>query len=191
MSKNIMHVIFQKDTGKVLGVSCKPEQENSIPVDIEQVIGILQGTDSKKNYRVEYNAKQKELELVDLHEESFDGSSVNDFIYEIPETEIPDADIVLEQDFLHTCWRVTLGKQIKKNLKRKGVRLNSELKFSVTAKHDPNILYKTLSVDFSQVFNSNSVVLPFESDFETAYHPLSIFTARKFDSYQFKRIFNE
>lgn len=186
-----MYVIFQKDTGKIIGVSCKQDEENSIPVDLEQVSGILKGTDSKKNYRVEYNAKKKQLEMVDLHKEIFDGSSVNDFIYEIPETKVNDADITIEQDLPNTCWRFTLGKTLKRNLRNKGVKLNSKLKFSITAKHDPNILYKTLSVDFSQVLRNNSVVLPFDSSFESTEFPLSIFTARKFDSYQFKRIFNE
>lgn len=186
-----MYVIFQKDTGKVLGISSKSAAENSIPVDLDKVLGILKGTDSKKNYRVEYNAKQKQLELIDLHQENFDGSSVNDFIYEIPEDIIEDADITIEQDIPNTCWKIMLGKSLKRNLKLKGVRLNSILKFSITAKHDPNILFKTLAVDFSQVFNKSSVILPFDSDFEFLDLPLSIFTARKFDSYQFKRIFDD
>lgn len=191
MSQNIMHVSFQKDTGKVLGISSKTDTENSIPVDLDKVLGILQGTDSKRNYRVEYNAKNKQLELVDIHKESFDGSSVNDFIYEIPEEEVEDPDIAIEQDIPNTCWKFTLGKSLKRNLKLKGVRLNNILKFSITAKHDPNILYKTIAVDFSQVFNKNSVILPFDSDFETSDLPISIFTARKFDSYQFTRKRNE
>lgn len=186
-----MHVIFEKDTGKILGISPKKQEENSIPVDLEQVKDILEGTDSKRNYRVEYNAKNKQLEFVDLHKESFDGASVNDFIYEIPEKEIDDADITVEQDVPNTCWRFTLGKTLKRNLRNKGIRLNNQLSFSITAKHDPNVLYKTISIDFSNVLSQNCVIVPFDSEFETERSLISVFTARKFDSYQFKRVWND
>jgi len=186
-----MYVIFEKDTGKVLGISPKPENENSIPVNLSDVTGLLNGTERKRNYRVEYNPKTKQLELQDQHQESFDGSSVNDFIYEIPEDTIEDADIVVEQDKPNTCWRIKLGKQLKRNLRKKGIRLNNRLSFSVTAKHDPNILYKTLSVDFASILNDNYAVIDFSMPFETENTPLSVFTARRFDTYQFKRILDE
>lgn len=186
-----MHVIFEKDTGKVLGVSPKPQESNSIPVPISSVIGIIEGTERRKNYRVDYNAKNKQLELIDLHRESFDGSSVNDFIFEIPENGVEDADITIEQDIPNTCWRIKLGKTLKRNLRKKGIRLNSKVNFSITAKHDPNILYKTLSVDFSQVLNDNYAVIDFDMPFETKNLSISVFTARRFDTYQFTRILNE
>lgn len=186
-----MHAIFEKDTGKVLGISSTTLTENSIPVDISQVIGIIEGTDSKKNYRVEYNAKTKQLELTDKHKQRFDGATVNDFIYEVPEVDIDDADITVEQDIPNTCWRFTVGKTLKKNLRSKGIRINSLLHFAITKKHDPNILYKTLRVDLSRILDQNSVIIPFDHDFEKQKAVISIFTARKFDSYKFKRIFDE
>lgn len=191
MSETVMYVIFEKDTGKVLGISPKSENENSIPVNLSAVTGLLNGTERKRNYRVEYNPKTKQLELQDQHQESFDGSSVNDFIYEIPEDTVQDADIVVEQDKPNTCWRIKLGKQLKRNLRKKGIRLNTRLSFSVTAKHDPNILYKTLSVDFARILNDNYAVIDFSMPFETENTPLSVFTARRFDTYQFKRILDE
>jgi hypothetical protein len=191
MSETVMYVIFEKDTGKVLGISPKDEHENTIPVNFSEVLGILNGTDRKRNYRVEYNPKTKQLELCDRHEESFDGSSVNDFIYEIPEEPTEDADIVVEQDKPNTCWRIKLGKQLKKNLRKKGIKLNTRLSFSITAKHDPNILYKTLSVDFTRILNDNYAVVDFSMPFETENIPISVFTARRFDSYEFRRILDE
>lgn len=192
MSENtVMWVIFEKDTGKVLGVSPKNEEKNSIPVDLEDVKGILDGTESKKSYRVEYNPKIKELELQNLHLQSFDGASVDDFIYEVPEGASEDSDIAIEQNIPETCWKVKIGKQLKRNLRRQGIRLNSVLNFSITAKHDPNILYKTLSVDFSRILNDNYVVLDFDMQFEREKTPVSVFTSRRFDTYSFTRIFND
>jgi len=186
-----MYVIFEKDTGKVLGISPKSENQNSIPVNLSDVTGLLNGTESKRNYIVEYNSRNKQLELRHRNRESFDGSSVNDFIYEIPEGIIEDPDVVIEQDKPNTCWKIRLGTQLKKNLRKKGIKLNTSLSFSVTAKHDPNILYKTLSVDFARVLNDNYVVIDFSMPFEIENTPLSVFTARRFDTYQFKRISDE
>lgn len=191
MSESIMHVIFEKDSGKILGFSPKAEHKNSIPVPLSEVLGLLEGKEKKKNYRVEYNAKTKQLELCDQHRENFDGSSVNDFIYEIPEDYIEDADITIEQDIPNTCWKIKLGNQLKKNLQKKGIKLNTTLSFSITAKHDPNILYKTLSIDFSRVFNDNYAVVDFDMSFEQEKESISVFTSRRFDTYQFKRILNE
>lgn len=184
-----MYVIFEKDSGKILGITPRQQEKNCIPVELEKVSGILEGKDSRKNYRVEYNPKKKQLELVDLNQESFDGSTVNDFIYEIPETDTDDADITVEQDIPNTCWRFTLGKTLKRNLRNKGIRLNNKLNFSITERHDPNVLYKTIAVDFSNVLSKNCVIVPFDKDFEFKDSSISVFTARRFDSYQFKRIF--
>lgn len=191
MSQTMMYVRFERDTGKILGISPKLENENSIPVPLSEVSDLLEGRERRRNYRVNYNPKTKQLELCDLHQQTFDGASVNDFIYEIPENKTGDADITIEQDVPNTCWRVKLGTQLKKNLKKKRVKLNTVISFSITAKHDPNILYKTLSVDFSQILNDNYAIANFSMPFETKNIPISVFTARRFDSYEFRRIFNE
>jgi len=182
-----MYVIFEQDTGKVLGISPKPAEENSIEVDLDRVIGLLEGKESRKNYKVEYNPKTKQLDLVNLRLQSLDGLHINDFIYEIPELYEKDADITIEQNQKETCWKVIIGSSLKKNLKRFKSRLN----FSITSKHDPNILYKTLSVDFSQVLKKNYAVLDFTMPFEYENSEISVFTSRSFDTYQFRRILND
>lgn len=186
-----MYVIFEKETGKVLGVSPKDDNENSIWVEFDEVEALISGKDRRKNYRVEYNPKEKQLELVNLHLQSLDGASISDFIYEIPENYAENADIVVEQDQKTRCWRIILGNALKKGLRRQGIRFNSWVNFSVTAKHDPNVLYKTLEVDFSKILQDNCAILPFSMDFEYTNTPISVFTSRKFDSYEFRRIMHE
>ena len=185
-----MYVIFEQDTGKVLGISPKSE-ENSIEVDLDRVLGLLEGKESRKNYKVEYNPKTKQLDLVNLHSQSLDGLHINDFIYEIPELYEKDADITIEQNQKETCWKVIVGNSLKKSLRKKGIRFNSRLNFSITAKHDPNILYKSFFVDFSQILKENHAVLGFTMPFEYENRDISVFTSRNFDTYQFRRIFND
>lgn len=185
-----MYVKFKENTGEIIGIAPRRDPDSSaIEVDLEEVKDIINGSESKRNYRVQYNAKTKELELVNVHRYKFDGVTVNDFIYEVPEQSTDDPDLTIIQDVPNSCWKILLGNHLKQNLKRQGLRLNTNLSFSITAKHDPNVLYKTVEVDFSQVANENHTVLDFTMPFEKKDTEISIFTSRKFDTYLFKRIF--
>lgn len=191
MPQSMMHVSFEENTGKILGIGPKPQEENSLPVQLDEVIGILEGKEPKRNYRVEFNGKKKQLELAHQFIQSFDGSDVNDFIYEIPENLSSTPDILVEHNIPETCWKIKLGDQLKKNLASNRIRLNQTLHFAVTKKHDPNILYKTLSIDFSKTLRDNYTVLPFSMLFEETDTPVSVFTAKTFGSYQFQRVLDE
>jgi hypothetical protein len=186
-----MFVKYLEDSGQIIGISPRDDlNHHSIKVDFEEVKNLIEGKESKRNYRVEYNPKKKDLELIHIHEQSFDGSSVRDFIYEIPEIEQKDPDLLIIQDQKNTCWRIKLGNELQQKLKSKGIRLNSILDFSITALHDPNVLYKTFSVDFSNIFQDNEVLVDFSMAFEETDQPVSVFTAKRFDTYQFKRVLN-
>jgi hypothetical protein len=187
-----MFVKFKEETGEIIGIGPRPDiNHNCLEVNLADVLPIIEGKESRKNYRVQFDSKSNNLKLVNVTEYSFNSSNVNDFLYEIPENLDDDADIVVEQNIPETCWKIKLGKNLKKNMKAKGIKLNTTMAFSVTAKHDPNILYKTLFVDFSKVLFDNYCVLDFTMPFEQKNTPLSVFTMRKFDSYDFQRILNE
>lgn len=187
-----MFVKFIEETGKVVGVGPRKDPNfNCLEVDLDQVKDIIEGRDSKKNYIIQYNAKSRDLELVNIHEQIFDGASVNDFIYEIPQINIIDPDILVIQNQKQNFWKIQTGKELQNKLKSKGIRLNTTLDFSVTAKHDPNVLYKTFSIDFSRILDENQAKIEFDMPFEYKKQDVSVFTARRFDSYQFLRIADE
>jgi len=188
MSSDVMYVQYKQDTGEITGISPRPSaNHHDIEVNLDEVTAILEGKERKRNYRVEYEPKKKKLALVNQHEKQFDGASVQDYIYEVPEFKQQDSDISIIQDSTNRCWKILLGESLQKNLKRQGLRLNKQLSFSITAKHDPNILYKTLFVDFSQIVRDNYAVIPFSMEFEDKNADISIFTAKMFDSYSFQR----
>ena len=190
MSEKIMYVSFQRDTGKILSISNeKDETANVLEVPLSEVKGLVEGIESFNSYSVEYNAKTKSLDLINKFEHTLDHFSVNDFIYEMPEDDIKDADIVLIQDIPNTCWKIKMGNDLKKNLKSKGVRLNQGMLFSITEKGDPNVLYKTLSVHFGTVVNDNYYIVPFSMPFEETDQPISVYTSRRFDTYKLERIY--
>jgi len=79
-----MLVFYEADTGIVRGLGPKPREGfNHIEVDTEQVIDLLIGKEFRRNYRVDYNPKTKELELMHVHDSILDGRDIEDYLYEI------------------------------------------------------------------------------------------------------------
>lgn len=191
MSK-IAYVIFNKDSGEIESISNDVTNEDTyIQVPLADVLSLKTGVEDISNYHVQYNPKNKELELKSKYEFALDALTVNDSIYELPETLIDDADVQVIQDIPNTCWKIKLGNSIRDNIKRKGINLNANFLFSVTKKGDPNILYKTLSVHIGKTVADNYCIVPFDMPFETTKIPVSVYTARKFDTYQLTRILDE
>jgi hypothetical protein len=184
------YVEFDSDTGKVLSArSSKPDGTNSyIEVTPDQIKTLKDGTERFDQYIVEYNGQTKTLELKYKNELKFDDLSVKEFIYNIPTNNIDDADITVIQDIDNTCWKILIGKAFKKSLKDKGIALNSTLYFSITAKNDPNILYKQIKCNFAESVRTNYFVIPFTEEFEYTLANISVYTVRLFDTYCFKRI---
>jgi hypothetical protein len=192
MSEKMMYVKFDKETGSILGIKATEYTgENSIPVPLDKVRKLISGEDSTTAFEVRYNTKIKQMEFGSRYDTQMRGNSVNNFIYDVPQGVGKSPDILIVQDVVNTCWKVHIGAVLGDSLRGKGVAVNDRMMLSVTAKGDPNILYKTLFVELADVVRDNYVVLPFTMPFEHSDEPISIFTSRKFDTYQFKRIFNE
>jgi len=188
----MIYAIFNKDTGDVLSVTNEVSDTDSyIPVAVSQVKSILDGKEPIRNYMVQYNTKTKTLDFVSRFEHVFDAVDVNEFIYEMPEEELEDPDILLIQDIPNTCWKIKVGDNLKKNIRAKGVSLNANILFSITAKSDPNILYRTFFVDFGKTVNDNYFIVPFAMPFEETNEVVSAYTSKRFDTYQYKRILND
>lgn len=190
MFDQLMYVGFNKDNGDIISIGNEvPEEVSYVTVPVSNVLTVLNGLEPMRNYVVQFNPKTKSLEFVSRFEYVHDIYSVNELIYQIPEQMIEDPDVLLIQDIPNTCWKIQIGKEFKKNLKSKGASLNANIMFSITEKNDPNILYKTLFVDFAKAVNDNYYIIPFSMPFETVDTPISVYTSKRFDTYQFKRIY--
>jgi hypothetical protein len=191
MSK-LAYVIFNKDSGEIISVGNEASEADSyIQVPLVDVLTIIRGDERATNYHVQYNPKTKELEFQSKHEFTLDSTTVKDFIYELPQDSIDDADVQVIQDIPNSCWKIKLGDSLKSNIKNKGINLNARFLFSITKKGDPNILYKTLNVHMGQTVSDNYCIIPFDMSFETTSLPISVYTSRRFDTYQLTRIVNE
>jgi len=186
---NKMYVCFDYNTGEITRITNKVEQnENYVEVDSEDVRPLQTGEELTSSYIVKYNLKDNIYEFKAKDNFEVDSLDINDIIYKIPEDTVPDADLTIIQDFENTCWKFYIGKNFKKNITNQVVNLNRKLHFSITAKDDPNVLYKTFILDFAETVRQHYAVLPFTELFEYEPVDISIYTTKKFNTYQFKRI---
>jgi len=180
------YAVFNSDTGELLSVlNYKPENCSFIEVDPLEVTGLLSGEDQMSYYYVHYSKITKKYELRLRINNNIDSYSVNDLIYEIPKDTIDNADLSITQNIKDTCWKIQIGGDLKANILAQHISLHNKVSLSVTRKNDPNILYKTLHVDFSSLENNKYIILPFTDKFEFEGEEVSIYTMKKFDQYSY------
>jgi hypothetical protein len=183
------YAVFNPDTGEVLSVpNYKPDDGSYIEVDFKEVEGILLGNEQLSHYRVEFSKSKKVYELKSRLIDEIDSYNVNDLIYELPTRKTKNADLTITQNTKDTCWKISIGGNLKSNLLSQKLSLNNKLSFSVTRKDDPNILYKTLKFDFTEFQDGKYLIIPFDQDFEFQGEPVSIYTMKKLDKYYYEVI---
>ena len=183
------YAVFNPATGEVLSLpNYKPTEGSYIEVDPEDVKGILTGQEPMSYYYVHLSKRTKKYELRLRLNNNIDSYNVNDLIYEVPKRKKANADITITQNIKDTCWKVQVGGDLKANIFAQKVSLNNAISFSITKVNDPNILYKTLQLDFAKLENNKYAIIPFTADFEFLGEPISIYTMKKFDKYYYEVI---
>ena len=89
-------------------------------------------------------------------------------------------DIIVTQDKPSKLWTLALNPATLKYLQMTNYDHDDVLYFSITSKHDPNILYRSLKVAMSQLNKIH--IIPFQHDDEIT-QDVSLYTAKYFDSY--------
>ena len=88
-------------------------------------------------------------------------------------------DIVITQDTRDKLWFLDLNPSTLKFFQLSNYSQEDMLYFSVTAKHDPNILYRSLKIPLNSL--KEKIAIPFINDNEK--EDVSIFTAKYFEAY--------
>jgi len=184
---NQRYVYFNQDTGSIESVSNeKDDSRNYIIVDAKEVQRIIDGIDTMLMYKVQLNTKTKKLELVSDTSYKVDLVGVNEYIYEIPKPNGNEpADVSIIESQRDTCWKFYLSKDFKQTIRNTGGNLSFPVSFSITKKGDPNVLYKHITFNFANLVNDTFYIVPFSQEFETNMEPVSVYTAKIFNSYEF------
>lgn len=189
-----MKVIYDDDTGSILCITPQIDEvdkdKNYITVSIDEVKDILEGKESIYSYHVFYNLLTKEREFGPIDSYDEHELDINEILYEISNA-TQDADLVIKQDLVNTCWKFFPNKELSNKLAIENISVRGNLYFSVTEKGNPNILYRQLVVDFRKLLEDHYFIVPFKQKFEFIGKSVSIFTNKRFSSYQYKVIPNE
>lgn len=191
---SIMYVGFDETSGEILVVTGYPQDKNLkyIDVDYYDVALIMKGIESTSKYKVEYNLKEncyKFQPRLDFEQNDLD---INELVYEIPKNnEATNEDIIVIQDIENTCWKILISENLRNDLLSKNQFLRVNLSFSITAKSNPNILYKMFAVNFKQLVSQRYFIIPFTEQFEFSGESVSLFTNKKFNSYIYQVKNNE
>ena len=170
-------IVSYSETGEIVTISREPTDKfNFIKVSVDDLQPILSGAESLANYRVEYDFLEKKHTLKSIRKIN-DEKLLSSFMYELPMSRSDRADISLVRDKANYHWQLHVHEDFKKELNDNNITLDPTIGFySVTKKHDPNVLYRLLRFD-------NSLKIPFEYEFEVDDIDVSVYTVRKFDSY--------
>jgi len=96
-----------------------------------------------------------------------------------------DYDIIIQQNTIFKHWNIQINPYTKKFLRTSGYKPNDNLYFSLTTKHDPNLLIRSLQFKISDLLehDDQNPIIPFIYESESEANAVSIFTAKYFDSY--------
>ena len=178
-------IIFNMGTGEIDRITNKAvECEDGygmFATTYDEVAGFLEGTRKIEDAKVFYNPESRQYEIAKLEIEE---SNVDDRVHKLPSNE--DADIRVILDHANTCWKVLLSPDFVASILEQKITVTEILTFSVTARGNPNILYRMIKVPLEDIIRQTYHILPFEHEFERNQEPVSLYTMKKFDSYSFE-----
>ena len=94
-----------------------------------------------------------------------------------------DNDVIIQQDIINKEWKAKLTLDAKNFLLKQRPSSNETIYFSITSKFDPNIFYRSLEFNISDLISNNIVSIPFKYSVEETEGNISIYTAKYFNNY--------
>lgn len=179
---NIKRYVCYQEDGSIYKISNKPDERfQYLEVDLSEVEDFINGKLSLLEHKVEFDFVEKKYHI--KSQKTIDEDKLMwSFLYELPKEKTDNNQIHLIKDNVNKCWKIQLDSEFEKTLEQQNITVNLEnYFFSVTKKHDPNILYKLLKFD-----SSNKV--EFTENFEFDQTEVSVYTTRRFDNYYFEDV---
>ena len=176
-------VYFDKD-GEITKITNYEEDDNSsfIKLDYSKVENILEGSVSSVDFSIIYDILTREYVLTQK-------ANKNDFIYDINnriheiKQDITDPDFTVIQDLQNKCWKFKINETLRDHLEKYNLSISTPLFFSITRKYDPHILYRTISIKFSNILEKLDFSIPFVYTNENTEN-LSIYTIKQLQTYK-------
>ena len=182
--------VYFDDTGEITKITNYLEEDNSsfIKVDYAKVEKILEGSVSSFDFVVIYDTLTRDYTIKPRINNNEILNEVSDRIHEIKKN-ISDPDFTIIQDIATKSWKFKINQEILDNFIINNVLVTTSLMFSITQKNNPNILYRMITIKFSDILENLDFSIPFVYNEENT-HNFSIYTIRQMQSYNHE-VFNE
>ena len=92
-------------------------------------------------------------------------------------------DVTFVQNNKHKYWEVIFNKETELFMLQHRSGRNDKLYFSITAKHDPNILYRSMEFNVQDIVANRIKRYPYQFDWEFDSTEVSIYTTKYFPTY--------
>jgi len=156
------YVYYHKENGKIHKISSKniPEEGFEIfEVENKEVLPILTGERRTEEFVIFYDVSLKQIRLKAV---AYDDThkTTSTMCYQLPivkqnnEDSYLESDIVIQQDTDKGEWNIRINPHTTKFLRTSGINYTETLYFSVTAKYDPNVFYRSLEVKIIDLFKN-------------------------------------
>jgi hypothetical protein len=176
----VYRVYFDRDTGDIFSITNTFDNGDFFETDYESVKYLLSGNERIVDYKVVYNIRKIQYEIVSKDKFLID-ISVNDIIYKVPYSEKFQIKII--QNIKEKKWVFLLNEETKVILENTNARLNEQLFFSVTQRDNPNILYRTFFIQIKDLVENQFCSFEFVDQKRETTDNVSVYTNRKFQSY--------
>lgn len=192
--KNILIGDLILQNNYLYSVDCKLNNslvENVCVYFINESKYIFYSKDTKEFFKISIeDEKTNEIELIKNNYEIFnsfvlrnkDKVLIGNKLYQVQTLESRGVDIVVAQNNKTQSWQIVLNKTVRKKLKDTTFN-NDSIYFSITAKHDPNILYRYISIKIKDLLINDYLNFPYQYEWEFQDREVSIYTPKYFDTY--------
>ena len=185
-------IVYYDESGNIEQIVSNKISNNSdfIEVDTSEVIDVLLGIKSTTDFLVKYDqAIQKYILSPKTNNKSI--LKNNEYFYEISKKEIDYQDLedlCVIQNNKNNTWIFKRAKNSKIELLKNNNNLNIFLDFSITAKEDPNRLYRFFKIKLRDLVEKTTVTFDFQYKTEFNNEEVSIYTSKYFNTYSFEVI---
>ncbi len=181
-SEAYSYLYYDPDNGKIEKISSRNDDTTEYKIFkilTEYVEDIINGKKRIEDFRVTYNSKKQCLELSSLDIKS-DNEDVNYKIFRVSKVDvskIQNYDLTIRQNNQDKCWNFFIRNDLK-SLEYN----NNNMFFSITAKNDPNILYRTIVFNTTDLY-SGCVSIPYKYKSEEDVENTSVYTNKILETY--------
>lgn len=181
--------VYFDDAGEITKITNYLEEDTAsfIKIDYSKVEKILEGTASSFDFVVVYDIMTRDYVIKSKVTNNEVMHNVSDRIYEITKN-VNDPDFTIIQDILNKRWKFKINKEILDNFTVNNTLITTPLMFSITKKSNPNILYRMMTIKFSDILDTVDFSIPFMYNEENTDN-FSIYTIRQMQSYNYEVLY--